>query len=684
VETEHIFIARPDMTAALDAAVARCREEGRQVLWLTGETGQGKTRFVRDYIERHRDDLIVSYVACPAPLGNQSTATLKPYQPLKDIFTDLLQHYADTRRRLQLVKNVSLTVLAMVPLVGDVFYGIKELRRDLTEFKRGEREVDFSTFARDCFDTLVRLSEEAPVVVVLDDIQWADALTIAALQEFLLAAAEDRPITFVLAGRPDDIGATPALGGMRSKLAPLASVRDIEMQPFDDAQLAAYVRAVFPARPPDADTLLWLERKTGGNPFFVQSYLHHLVSEGLLTADGAVQGDLYGYSGLPSEVRVVTSWLMKSLSEEDLTLLLTASVLGYEFSLHELGHLTARGVLDLVRALRRITAVHGILEPVGYRLVNGRESTVYRFLQHAVHTALYNELTIEEKEALHRDTARYLNELRVQSGEKPEVLNSIAGALMLHARLGHQPEMEYESILLKARNTEDALDTEAIVAQLATLAPALGMMPEDMERMFREALEMAPLVTKTVDSARRAQLMAEKEEGRILQVDALSTLVATVFAHLAAERPAEAVSVVGTYISRSRTREQSVHPLAYILYAVALLVHGVDVERATDALRTAAGDATQPDYAAFARVGLAVLAPSTGDQEALKLLREVARHEGRHARILRRAVALFAVQRFGGDASAAPLIAQLESLHADDDGDLALRYPRTHAALRSN
>src|SRR5690606_3443420 len=103
-----------------------------------------KTYFLRNYLEQKREDLAVSYAQCSTPLGNQSTNLLTPYQPLKDLFEDLLANQGNYRRKLNLIKNISLTVLAIVPIVGDLAYGVKEIRRDLHEFKSGHREVDFT------------------------------------------------------------------------------------------------------------------------------------------------------------------------------------------------------------------------------------------------------------------------------------------------------------------------------------------------------------------------------------------------------------------------------------------------------------------------------------------------------------------------------------------------------------
>ncbi|PLX25852.1 MAG: hypothetical protein C0600_11600, partial [Ignavibacteria bacterium] len=453
MDSDQIFIPRPDVHKRFDSVLTRGDEEGLQLIWLFGETGQGKTWFLKHYLDQVHENTLVSYAQCSSPLGNQSTNVLKPHQPLKDIFEDLLANQASSKRKLNLVKNISLTVLAIIPIVGDLAYGVKEIRRDLNEFKSGKREVDFSNFVKEYFNDLRTIAEETPILLVIDDVQWSDIPTIEALHKFF-SEAEYRSarITMVLSARRDEIEASTELLSLYTQYSQEAFCAEVTLPPFNPDQISDYYHSRFPQSPSQPDLLLWLEKKTGGNPFFLQSYIQHLLVEDILDPRGNITGDLEGYRGLPAEIRLVSSWLMKSLSDEDLNLLLTASVLGFKFSLHELMHLTQRSSLELIRGLRRIHTKHGIVEAVGFKLINGKESTVYHFTQHAIHTALYNELTAEEREALHRMTAHYLNDLRLARGGDEDAQNSIASALMLHSRLGHEPELEYQSILMKAQH----------------------------------------------------------------------------------------------------------------------------------------------------------------------------------------------------------------------------------------
>jgi hypothetical protein len=677
VDSDQVFIARPDVEEKFDSVLARSREQGLQVIWLFGETGQGKTFFLRHYLDHVRDHTLVSYAQCSSPLGNQSTNVLKPHQPLKDIFEDLLANQANSRRRLNLVKNISLTVLAIIPIVGDLAYGVKEIRRDLNEFKSGTREVDFSNFVKEYFTDLKNIAEEAPVFLVIDDVQWVDTPTIEALNRFF-SEPEYRSanITLVLSARRDELEGTPELLSLYTKFSQEPISTEITIPPFSSEQIQDFYHTRFPRSPRQPDLLLWLEQKTGGNPFFLQSYIQHLMVEDVLNDHGVVTGDLESYRGLPAEIRLVTNWLMKSLKENDLNLVLTASVLGFQFSLHELMHLTQRPSLELIRGLRRVRTSHGIVEPVGFRLVNGKESTVYRFTQHAIHTALYNELTAEEKEALHRMTAHYLNDLRLSRGDDPDVQNSIASALMLHSRLGHEPELEYQSILMKAQNTAEDLDEEGILEQLRSLSPSIGIPFEEIMQTYHQAMQLAPLRTKF---AHREQValggVGEERDG-----DGLGHLLTRVLGMLQRGSTAEANVVLEMQLTRAERKGTMLHPLVHILYALTAQMLGRGADLSIRSLHTAAMNAAHPTYAAFARIGLALF-ESQDDVTVLEALQEASRYSGRHSRIIHTIVAWVITTRFAGREEFADILSQ-RAIPTQMPESLQQHYPRTAAVMR--
>jgi len=626
--TETPYIERSEEERRLDSILEKSSEYESRLVWLFGDTGQGKTRFLREYMKRKRDLCTVGYAGCSAPVGNQSSSILNPYQALKDVIENLLQGQRDSQRNVNLLKNISLTVLACIPIVGDVAYGIKEIRRDWSEYKRGERTVDFDRFVEDYFETLLNLARDTPVVLALDDVQWIDSQSVGALERFLTGDKfQSARVVIILSGRGSELHLSPGLAAFHTRFAQSPRVTECIMPPFDEEQVRLLVQGRFPSQKPDAGLVAWLHRKTGGNPFFLESYVQHLVTEGVVTREGRAQGDLDSWQGLPAEIKAVTSWLMGTLPEEQLNILFAASVLGFEFSLHELAHLTNSPILELIRMLRRIKTVHGLCEPVGYRLVNGMESTVFRFSQHAIHTALYNELTDEEREAMHRSMAKYLHRLRLGSSNDPSVLSSIASALMLHSRLGKQPELELESIMLKARNTTDPLDHEMLTQRLQLLSEELGRPFGDINDIFHRTLAQAPISTMRPTGQ---MTVASGTEDRSPTATPWET-APDILRLLREGRPREALRRIEESMGDQQAGSRNAHPLFPILKAVAMHENGSSAAAVINELDPVIRDASMPAYQSLARILIALFSPNPDKTAALAQLRDALSYAGRHS-----------------------------------------------------
>jgi hypothetical protein len=414
---------------------------------------------------------------------------------------------------------------------------------------------------------------------------------------------------------------------------------------------------------------------------FVRSYINYLLSEGILDSRGPVTGNLQNFSGLPAEVKTINAWLMKSLSEGDMELLLTASVLGFEFSLHELSNLTQRPALDLIRHLRSIGTTHGVVETVGFKLWNGKESTVYRFTQHAIHSALYNELTAEEREALHRMAAFYLNDLR-QIVQEPALINSIAQPLLVHAHLGKQPELEYDSIIMKARSTNENIDMERIQERFASLSPLLGMPVNEMQEAYRKALAVSRLAAADIPGG-GVPIEGFLTAGNESAAGGLGTLVAELIARLSERKHSAVLQKTRLYLDEQRRIGSVPHPLVLIIHGIALVRTGSSLSEARGILAEAAGSPVSSTWALVAKFAHALFAPRSEWDSALADLQNSANDVAMRGAPIGAMVLTLVHLRFEGDVEARnaflmhPQVARLIELSNQDRAD----YPKTYAAL---
>ncbi|GAA4912923.1 putative ATPase [Actinomycetospora succinea] len=264
--------ADPPPWRAADAAVlARCWERvqtgGALTVVLTGDAGAGKTRLVRGLAERAEADGGVVITGAAVDVGEQL--------PLWPVATGL-------RRLLRAPDDAAPPVLAaraalaswrdeLAPLLDPGPAATPPSGGHLLELVRR---------------VLVALAADAPVLLVVDDLHWADRTT-RELVVSLVAHLTDEPILLVATARSEALDVTHPLRRMLPELARDRAVRAIELAPLPRARVEEIVRDAGGA--PDLTELVW--RRSAGNPFIVAETL-------AAVADGAADGLSPGLRGL--------------------------------------------------------------------------------------------------------------------------------------------------------------------------------------------------------------------------------------------------------------------------------------------------------------------------------------------------------------------------------------------------
>src|SRR5215211_4116618 len=231
-----------------------------------------------------------------------------------------------------------------------------------------------------------------PLVLGLDDLQWADPsslLTLGALARRLTVG----PVALVASLRPLPRGrelertleAFDAAGAHRLALG--------QLDPEAVAELVAEAVAAEPG-----PTLMAEMAAAGGNPLFVTELVAALLSEGAVrTVDGRAE---VVEMTLPPNLRLTILRRLSFLPEQTLEALRPASILGSSFSLTELSATTDRSVLELSSVLAEAIRAK-VLEDDGERL---------RFRHDLIHEAIYEDLPASVRLALHREAGRRLAE----------------------------------------------------------------------------------------------------------------------------------------------------------------------------------------------------------------------------------------------------------------------------------
>lgn len=253
-------------------------------------------------------------------------------------------------------------------------------------------------------DALRGLAGGAPLLLVLDDLQWADETSLALLKYVLRSLDGVRGL--VLATHRQ-VAPDSALARTLGDVLRDVRVERVELGGLAEREVARLVRSRSAALEPQR-----LHDRSGGNPLFVE----------LLLRQHEEEGDRAG--SVPASVQEVVALRLQGLGAECRRVLVLAGVLGEVFALELLARLVGRDAAELANTLEGACRAGVIVEEPAERLA-------YRFAHTLLRESLYGGLTRARRAALHRAAATALEELGVDGPDQLELARHRLGAVPL-------------------------------------------------------------------------------------------------------------------------------------------------------------------------------------------------------------------------------------------------------------
>ncbi len=249
-------------------------------------------------------------------------------------------------------------------------------------------------FEHSAVDGLVDVIETAtshrPLVLMLEDLHWADQPTTRFLLSVGLRAAA-LPLLIVTTMRP--VPRSPSLERVTAKLVDQGA-RLVELDGLDVAHVADLARCLL-GEPPAASLSDYL-RGAGGNPLFVTELIAALSAQHSLTSDAEGIGAVT--LGLPPPLRLTILRRLDHLSSALIELLRVAAVLGASFSVRDLSTVSGRASAELLPLLDEALRAGVIVDRLD-RLA---------FRHDVLHESIYQDLPLSARQALHREFADLL------------------------------------------------------------------------------------------------------------------------------------------------------------------------------------------------------------------------------------------------------------------------------------
>jgi DNA-binding SARP family transcriptional activator len=468
-----LFVRPETDMARLEAAWEAARSGRRQLVLLAGDPGIGKTRRSAEIARAaHETGATVLHGRCDDGLG-------VPYQP----FVEALGAY------LRQVPSPTLGRLAgeLVRLAPEVAGRFPELAPPLSADPETERYRLFDAVAA----WLAALADEAPTVLVIEDIHWATPPTLALLAH-LVRSGEPGRLLLVANYRDTPLDVTPALADAVADLLRLPDVDRLPLSGLDRAGVAAYL-AARAGHDLDADGHEFvdvLHTETAGNPFFLNEVLRHLGETGALVRQEGrwSAAAASGRVDVPDSIRDVIARRLARLPGETGEILALAAIQGDRFDLAVLAEAAGQPYVSVLAAL----------EPaIGARLVTEGEGwpATGRFVHALVRQTIEDGLPPARRMQLHRATGLALAAV---VGERWQAR---ATDLARHW-LAATPPVE-----ASGEDLRRALDYAEEAAQRAAVALAY----EEAATQLARAL---PLANQLHDPARRAALLVALGEAQ--------------------------------------------------------------------------------------------------------------------------------------------------------------------------
>jgi DNA-binding CsgD family transcriptional regulator len=380
--------------------------------------------------------------------------------------------------------GVLLDALEIEEKVGAVWSEVSRLMHGDGPRLGGDRFSSESRVADLLVSVVDRECGDRPVVLVLDDLQWADESSLVAVHR-IARLADSRPVLLVCVLRPYPF--SPALRALLAALDYRHAHRlDLKGLPTGVvAELAGEL-----AGAPPGESVRRALAETGGNPFYVNELLACLLREG--RARVSEQGSLeLATTGLPPSLRFTILEQLRFVPDLTLEALRAATVAGRAFSVADVGLIARSAVADVVAVLDPALRA-GVLVAEGGRLA---------FRHDLIREAIYEDMVPAVRMGLHRELASRL-------AETGAPVERVAAQLMLGATAG---DMEAVGWLRRAA-AEVAASSPAVAAEL--LSRALDLSGE-RARLRGELL--GELVRPLLWTAQAARAERVCEEGLALE-----------------------------------------------------------------------------------------------------------------------------------------------------------------------
>jgi predicted ATPase len=373
MEPKTTTVGRDAQRARLHRAYVRVKQGTGAIVAVTGEPGIGKTSLIEDFVralEAAGERPAIARGRC-----SESLAGAEAYLPILDALDTLLRR-TDGPSLDPIVRATAPTWYAQVATPpGDEAHPAPSQER----------------MKRELGALLHEISRTEPLLLVIDDLHWADVSTVDALN-YLAGRFADTRVLVLTGFRPSDMSLTNhPFNAIRSDLQAHGVFEEIPLGFLQPADIERYLAIEFPGRVFPRGFAAMIHEKTEGSPLFMADLTRWIVGHGID----------HETTDLPESVRGMIARKIEQVAEPDRRLLLAASVQGGEFDSTVIAEALQLDPTVVEERLEHLERAHVFVARAGEQAFpDGALTMRYRFVHVLYQNALYAALQPARRIAL--------------------------------------------------------------------------------------------------------------------------------------------------------------------------------------------------------------------------------------------------------------------------------------------
>lgn len=471
--TPALVVGRDRELSELRACLARATNGDREIVFVTGEPGIGKTTVVDAFLAEAAglDRLRIAQGRCIETHGAGEA-----YLPLLEAMTRLCREPGGQPIG-RLLRHHAPTWLAQMPSVVS--------SSELRTLQRNASGVTPERMLRELAEALEAMAEDVPLVVWLEDLHWSDPSTVDWLAYLarrpgparILVVASYRAVEALNRGHP--------IEAAKDELKVHGQCREIALTPLDETAVGDYLARRFPAAAL-AGLAGVIHRRTGGNPLFVVNVADDLVKRAVLVARAGrwevARRPGLGHIAIPENVRRMIGHELDRLRPHERRVLAAASAVGVEFSAAAVAAAERLGLDEVEDCCAQLARRASFLTSDGSDTwPDGTVAGRYAFRH-----ALYQEVTYEHVPAGRRvDLHRRIGE-RLEAGLAERAVEA-APELAMHFERGRDARRAIRYLRLAGDVATRRSAAREAAAHLTRALDLLRAEPDTPERAEQEA-----------------------------------------------------------------------------------------------------------------------------------------------------------------------------------------------------